>query len=95
MGALLLLGLVLGLAFLVTAYVTASPRDQRPACHDCSVYLGRWWEPGLVVFVIGIGLTAWVLGVVVGSAIQALLRRRAARQHDTYEGDDPTNRRLR
>jgi hypothetical protein len=77
--ALLLLGVGLGLALLVVAYFTATPSDQRRDCSDCYVYLGRWWEPGFAVFVIGLALIPWVLGVLFGSGLRAsLLRRRAS-----------------
>lgn len=74
---LLLLGFGLGLALLAAAYFTATPSDQRQDCSDCSVYLGRWWEPGFVVFVIGLALIAWVVGLLVGSGIRVWSRRRA------------------
>jgi len=84
--ALLLLGVGLGLALLVAAYLTANPSDQRPGCHDCYVYLGRWWEPGFVVFIIGVALIPWVLGVLVGSGIRASMRRRATNRGDEASG---------
>jgi amino acid permease len=74
---LLLLGFGLGLALLLLAYLTATPSDQRQDCSDCYVYLGRWWEPGFAVFVIGLALIPWVLGVLVGSGIRVSSRRRA------------------
>jgi hypothetical protein len=75
--ALLLLGFGLGLALLVVAYFTATPSDQRQDCSDCYVYLGRWWEPGFAVFVIGLALIPWMLGVFLGSSIRASSHRRA------------------
>jgi hypothetical protein len=75
--ALLLLGFGLGLALLVVAYFTATPSDQRQDCSDCYVYLGRWWEPGFALFVIGLALIPWSLGVFLGSGIRASARRRA------------------
>src|SRR5438876_12058573 len=78
---LLLLGLSLALAWLLSAYFTATPGDEpRPNCSDCGVYLGRWWEPGLAVFVIGTNFIAWTVGVLVGSAVRASTRRAAARR---------------
>lgn len=75
--ALLLLGVGLGLALLVVAYFTATPSDQRQDCSDCYVYLGRWWEPGFALFVIGLALITWALGVLPGSGIRASSRRRS------------------
>jgi len=77
--ALLLLGVGLGLALLVVAYFTATPSDQRRDCSDCYVYLGRWWEPGFALFVIGLALITWALGVLLGSGIRASSRRRATK----------------
>jgi hypothetical protein len=74
---LLLLGFGLGLALLAVAYFTATPSDQRQDCSDCYAYLGRWWEPGFAVFVIGLALIPWVLGLLVGSGIRVSWRRRA------------------
>jgi amino acid permease len=74
---LLLLGFGLGLALLAVAYFAATPSDQRQDCSDCYAYLGRWWEPGFAVFVIGLALISWVLGLLVGSCIHVSLRRRA------------------
>jgi hypothetical protein len=77
---LLLLGLGLGLASLAVAYLTATPSDQRQDCSDCYDYLGRWWEPGFAVFVIGLALIPWMLGLLVGSGIHVSLRRRRIRR---------------
>ncbi|SRR6266851_998540 len=76
--ALVLLGLALAVAWLVVGYLMAAPSDQPRDCSDCSVYLGRWWEPGFAVFIIGLTLVAWTLGVLLGSATRATTRRRPA-----------------
>ena len=70
------LGLTAGLAWLVVGYFMATPSDQRPDCSDCYVYLGRWWEPGFAVFIIGLTFVAWMFGVLVGSAARAIKLRR-------------------
>ena len=75
-GVLAFLGVALGLAWLVAGYFLSTPSDQPRDCSDCSDYLGRWWEPGLALFVVGLASTAWVLGVLVGRSIRVL--RRAA-----------------
>ncbi len=75
--ALLLVGLAFGMAWLVVGYFMATPSDQRPDCSDCYVYLGRWWEPGFAVFIIGLTFVAWMLGVLVGSVARAIKLRRA------------------
>jgi hypothetical protein len=74
-GALVLLGLVLAVAWLVVGYFMATPSNQPRDCSDCYVYLGRWWEPGFAVFIIGLTLVAWALGVLLGSATRATTRR--------------------
>jgi hypothetical protein len=71
-GALVLIGLGLGLAFLISGYLNATPSDQPRDCSDCSDYLGRWWEPGFAIFVIALTFAAWVLGVLVGASIRRL-----------------------
>jgi len=74
-GALVLLGLVLAVAWLVVGYFMATPSNHPRDCSDCYVYLGRWWEPGFAVFIIGLTLVAWALGVLLGSATRATTRR--------------------
>src|SRR5712691_9598551 len=65
------LGICLSLAWILFAYFSANPSDQSPDCSDCGVYLGRWWEPGLVVIIVGANLVAWVVGVFVGVGVRA------------------------
>ena len=44
------LGLVLGFLVVLVAYLTA---DSNPnSCSDCELFLGRWWEPEFVGFVV-------------------------------------------
>lgn len=50
-GALVLLGLARAVACLIVGYSMATPSDQPRDCSDCYVYLRRWWEPGLAVFI--------------------------------------------
>src|SRR2546426_3893320 len=74
-GTLVLLGLGLGVAWMVVGYLSATPSDQPRDCSDCSAYLGRWWEPGFAVFVIGLTFFAWALGALVGASIRRLRAR--------------------
>jgi hypothetical protein len=53
-------------------YLAATPSEQPRDCSDCSAYLGRWWEPGFAVFVIGLMVAAWILGVLAGAGIRRL-----------------------
>ena len=75
-GLLVLLGIGLAAAWILLAYFSANPSDQRPACSDCGVYLGRWWEPGFVLFIVGANLVAWIVGVLVGAGLRSLPRPR-------------------
>ena len=77
MGLLIGCGVCLAIAWSLIAYFSANPADKRPDCSDCSVYLGRWWEPGLVLFIVGANLVAWIIGVLVGAAIRSLRQPRA------------------
>jgi hypothetical protein len=62
----------LALIWLLVAYVAAPPAsDKSPGCNECYVYLGRWWEPGFAVFIIGLNLVAWWIGGLIGSAVRA------------------------
>jgi hypothetical protein len=74
---LVLLGLGLSGSWLFFAYFMATPGNEpRPNCSDCGVYFGRWWEPGLALFIIGTNFLAWTAGVFVGSAVRALQTQR-------------------
>jgi hypothetical protein len=75
-GLLIGLGVCLALAWILFAYFSANPSDQASDCSDCGVYLGRWWEPGLVLFIVGTNFVAWVAGVFVGVGFRSLPRPR-------------------
>ena len=60
---LVVLGIALAIAWVLFAYFSANPSDQRPDCSDCGVYLGRWGEPGFVLFMVGANPVAWIAGV--------------------------------
>ena len=68
-------GVVLAAAFALVAYFRA-PRAHAPhGCSDCGLYLGRWWEPGVILAVAVFGLVGWVIGVGLGATVRRLLRR--------------------
>ncbi len=71
-GLLVVLGIALAVAWILVAYFSANPSDQRPDCSDCGVYLGRWWEPGLLLFIVAANLVAWITGVLVGAGLRSL-----------------------
>lgn len=65
---LIAVGLVLALGLVLVVYLRA-PIDyahDRSGCSDCVEYLGRWWEPALVVFIAVVGYVFWSLGIAVG-----------------------------
>jgi hypothetical protein len=79
--ALVALGFCLGLLWLAVAYLSATPASERqsPDCSDCYVYLGRWWEPGFALLIIGLNFIAWTIGVLAGWGIRATARRSISR----------------
>ncbi|HEY8192687.1 MAG TPA: hypothetical protein VIF36_02070 [Gaiellaceae bacterium] len=64
-----LLGFVLVAALFGFAWLTAptSPGEADFACSDCGMWLGRWWEGWLVLYLGGVALVGWCLGVVAGA----------------------------
>ena len=68
------LGVLVAAAFFVWQWSQAS-RDGL-ACHDCTRFLGRYWEPHLVIFFALLNLAAWSLGVAIGTAAGAMQRAR-------------------
>ena len=63
-----LLGIVIAFGFVLDAYFSASASYQ---CYDCENYLGRWWEPQLVGFIVGYAYVFWLIGVAVGVGVAA------------------------
>jgi hypothetical protein len=71
-------GLGVGLAFGVVlwAYYSAPPSSAPyNGCSDCGNYLGRWWEPNFVMFLLVVGYFFWVLGIGAGAGVRSLVRR--------------------
>jgi hypothetical protein len=64
--ALSALGLALGAGLLAYAYFSASSDFANSNCSDCYLYLGRWWEPGFTLLLIGFIVIWWIFGVAVG-----------------------------
>lgn len=69
---LITLGAVLAFSWLLVVYFSAAPADESPHCSDCYVYLGRWWEPGFALFIIGANLAAWLAGVLLGAGLRVV-----------------------
>jgi uncharacterized membrane protein len=81
---LFVLGVVLALGLVIVVYLRA-PIDyahDRSGCSDCGEYLGRWWEPDLVVFVVLVGYVFWSLGVLVGLALTTSFALARSRRPD-------------
>jgi hypothetical protein len=70
---LLALGVALAVAYFALAWLTA-PKEAGDSCSDCSQWLGRWWEGGLVIAIIVWNLVGWCVGVLAGAALQRLVR---------------------
>src|SRR5207247_786132 len=60
-------GLVLAGAFVLVVYVRAPAAHAPHGCSDCGLYLGRWWEPGVVLVVAVFGLAGWLAGSATGA----------------------------
>ena len=70
------LGLGLGFGVVVWAYYSAPPSSAPyNGCSDCENYLGRWWEPNFVIFVVVIGYLFWLFGMGAGAWVRGLVRR--------------------
>ena len=63
-----LVGGLFGFAWLTAP---ASPEEADYSCSDCGMWLGRWWEGWLVVYLGGLILIGWCLGVVGGAVVSA------------------------
>jgi len=72
-------GAVLAAVFVLVAYLRA-PRAHAPhGCSDCGLYLGRWWEPGVILVVAIFGVIGWATGAGIGATARRLLRRERPR----------------
>ena len=69
------LGVGLGFGLVLWAYYSA-PLSSAPynGCSDCENYLGRWWEPNFVIFIVVIGYFFWLLGIGAGVGLRRLMR---------------------
>jgi hypothetical protein len=77
------LGLVLAGLVFFAAYLSA-PTDNRPeGCSDCTEWLGRYWEPVFVFWIITINLVAWMIGMVLGGLAHPWASRQLGRVRHT------------
>jgi predicted outer membrane lipoprotein len=66
----LILGVVLAAAFVVVVYLRA-PHDyaHSQGDEDGEMFLGRWWEPTFIAFVVLVGYALWAIGAGLGFVI--------------------------
>jgi hypothetical protein len=70
------LGFALGFGIVLQAYYSAPPSSAPyNGCSDCENYLGRWWEPTFVIFIVVIGYLFWLLGIGAGAWVRGFVRR--------------------
>ena len=67
-------GIAVPLAVFVAAFLSAD--DERGQCSDCGLYLGRYWEPWVVVFVAILYSLVYWSAVLVGKGIRNRTRPR-------------------
>jgi hypothetical protein len=65
------LGGLLMLAFFAYEWSQASNGRDARGCHDCDMFLGRYWAWNLVLFFGLLNWAAWSLGVALGAAARA------------------------
>ncbi len=69
-----LVGLLVPAVLFSAAYLSAPTDDYPEGCSDCTEWLGRYWEPGYVIFWSFLNLGGWFLGAVIGLAARIQLR---------------------
>ena len=80
---MLILGVVLGFAFVIAVYLASAHDYASSNGVDGEMFLGRWWDPTFTVFVAIVGYIGWCIGVVVGLLVRGsfdelLARRRSS-----------------
>ena len=55
-------------------YLVAPADSEGSGCSDCGYYLGKYWEPWLIVILAVLGLLLFLVGAVVGGLIGARYR---------------------
>ena len=66
---------MLAAVFVFVVYLRSPTAHAPHGCSDCGLYLGRWWEPGVIIVVVVFGLGGWLGGAAVGATARWLLRR--------------------
>lgn len=75
-----LTGVVLAVSVVLLAYFSA-PRTY-PQGTETELYLGRYWEPQFVGFIVAGGFVFWLMGVGAGIALASLARHLIALARD-------------
>jgi hypothetical protein len=65
-------GAALALAYFALEWAQASNGRDARGCHDCEMFLGRYWQWYLVVFFALVTWFAWLLGVAIGATARAM-----------------------
>ena len=63
-----------GLVFLA-ALLDAPSGEPPEACSDCTLWLGRFWEPVFVIWIIIANLFAWSIGMAAGALMHPWTQR--------------------
>jgi hypothetical protein len=71
LAGLVALGALVGFLLVLLAYLQA-PRIY-DGCSDCEQYLGRWWEPVFVGFIVAVGFVTYLVGIGVGALGRAVV----------------------
>ena len=69
------LGIMLAVAFVLYVYLSAPPDQSHDndQCNHCQQFLGRWWEPVFVVWLVVVGYFAWSVGIALGAGLRGLV----------------------
>jgi hypothetical protein len=73
---LLVVGVVLAAVYFGFVWLVspASADEAGNSCSDCGQWLGRFWEGGLVLFLLSFDLVGWWAGVLAGAALRRRVR---------------------
>ena len=69
-------GAALALAYFALEWSQASNGRDARGCHDCEMFLGRYWQWYLVLFFGLLNWFAWSLGIALGAGFRAALAAR-------------------
>jgi hypothetical protein len=70
--AVLGVGLIIGVAVVLAAYLSSPPDFEHAKGTEGEQFLGRYWDPALVVILVGVGYVLYLVGVGLGAFTRAL-----------------------